>query len=105
LLRLAIELKLAETLIEVSTPKRFDLGHFKDDYSEKLRELIEKKAGGEEVVAPPAEEEPQVINHMDALKQSLAKTQGSAAEREKPARRTAPSVRKHAHRARKRKTG
>ena len=40
-----------------------------------MRELIEKKVAGEEIVAPSAEEPAHVINLMDALKQSLAKVQ------------------------------
>jgi DNA end-binding protein Ku len=99
------ELKLAETLIQVSTAKRFDLGQFKDDYTEKMKELIEKKVAGEEIVAPPSEEPAHVVNLMDALKQSLAKVQGAGAEEVKPPKKMAASARKATGRARKQKSG
>src|SRR5262249_25696637 len=99
----AEELKLAETLIQASTAKKFDLGQFKDDYTEKMRELIEKKVAGEEIVAPPAEQPTQIINLMDALKQSLAKVQAPAEE--KPPKRVAASVRKAPGSARKKRSG
>ena len=41
-------------------------------YVEELTKLIEAKVQGEEVVTPPAPEEPKVINLMDALKRSVA---------------------------------
>jgi DNA end-binding protein Ku len=97
------ELKLAEALIEASTAKRFDLGQFKDDYTEKMRELIEKKVAGEQIVAPPAEQPAQIINLMDALKQSLAKVQST--DEAKPPKKVAPSVRKAPGRVRKKKSG
>jgi non-homologous end joining protein Ku len=97
------ELKLAETLLEASTATHFDLSQFKDDYTEKMRELIEKKVAGQEIVAPPAEAPTQVINLMDALKQSLAKVQPAAEA--KPPKKVAASVRKPPGRARKKKSG
>jgi DNA end-binding protein Ku len=101
------ELKLAKTLIEASTPKDFDLSQYKDDYTDKLTELINKKVAGEEVVAPPVHEQAQIINLMDALKGSLEKVQKGQPEAEaaaKPPKKMAPSVRKQAKGA-KRKSG
>jgi DNA end-binding protein Ku len=65
------ELKLARTLIETLAVDEFDFSQFKDKYNDRLRELIELKIKGQEVVAPPAEEAPQVINLMEALQKSL----------------------------------
>lgn len=103
----AEELKLAKTLIEASTPKQFDFSQYKDDYTEKLTELINKKVAGEEVVAPPVHEQAQIINLMDALKGSLAKVQQAQPEAaaDKPPKKMAPSVRKPAKAAAKRKSG
>jgi len=100
------ELKLAKTLIEASSPKKFDLGKYKDLYTAKLTELIQKKVAGEEVVAPPVHEQAQIINLMDALRASVeqvqkAQPEGAAA---KPPRKMAPSVGK-ARPAAKRKSG
>lgn len=67
------ELKLAETLIDASTAEEFDWSKYEDRYTERLRTLIEAKVQGKELVAPPTSEEPQVINLMDALRQSVAR--------------------------------
>jgi DNA end-binding protein Ku len=101
------ELKLAKTLINASTAKKFDLGAYKDLYTEKLTQLVEAKIAGQEIVAPPPHEGPQVINLMEALKQSVAqvapaKKEAAAA---KPPRKMAPSVRKPERAARRQKSG
>src|SRR5262249_4402245 len=103
------ELKLVKTLIEASTSKKFDFGKYKDDYTEKLTKLIEAKAAGEEIVAPPVHEQAQIINLMDALRQSVAKVQHETpapapAAAAKPPKKMAPSVRK-AEGGRKKKSG
>lgn len=69
----AAEMKLAETLIKASTSKRLDLSAYKDTYSHKLKELIDAKVEGREIVVPPEEDEPATLNLMDALKKSVAK--------------------------------
>jgi len=100
------ELKLAKTLIEASSPKQFDFSKYKDHYTEKLTQLIEKKVAGEEVVAPPVHEHAPIINLMDALKESLAKVQKAEPEAaEKPAKKMAESARKPGRGAAKRKSG
>jgi DNA end-binding protein Ku len=95
------ELKLAKTLISASTAKKFDLSAYKDNYTEKLTQLVEAKISGQEIVAPPAHEGPHVINLMEALKQSVAQTKKDA----KPARVMELSVPKRERTARKRKLG
>jgi DNA end-binding protein Ku len=74
------ELQLAKKLIAASTSKRFDLARYQDTYAERLQTLIEAKVAGREIVGAPPQEEPPVINLMDALKQSIAR-------KEKPAKR------------------
>jgi DNA end-binding protein Ku len=74
------ELKLAQTLIDASTSKKFDLSKYENRYTESLKALIDAKVEGKELVAPPQVEEPQVINIMDALRQSVAKAKGEAKE-------------------------
>lgn len=66
------ELKMAKTLIS-SMDKPFEPAMYKDEYQEKLKEVIEKKIAGKEVVAAATSEEPRsnVINLMDALKKSV----------------------------------
>lgn len=67
------ELKMAQALID-SMDNPFDPSQYKDEYQGKLKELIETKIAGKEVVAS-AKSEPSgnVINLMDALKASIEK--------------------------------
>src|SRR5262249_28908951 len=102
------ELNLAKHLIEASTTKNIDLAKYKDVYTEKLTKLIEAKVAGEELVAPPPTEHPDVINLWDALKKSLAMKQEAATPTKaskKPAKKMAASVDKKQAAARKKKTG
>ncbi|MDP4108591.1 MAG: Ku protein [Bacillota bacterium] len=64
------ELKMAETLIN-SMDAPFDPSEYKDEYQTKLRELIEAKIAGREIVAAKPEEKGGVISLMDALKASV----------------------------------
>lgn len=91
------ELELVNMLIKASTPKKFDFAKYKDPYKTKLKELIDAKVEGKEMVAPPSEEEPKVINLMDALKKSL-EMQGEEA---KPPRKMAKSAAGRKRRARR----
>jgi len=63
---------------------------------------------GKEIVATPAEEHAQVINLMDALKQSVAQAQEKAGEKPvaaaPPPRNVAPSTAGRAGKTGKRKT-
>src|SRR5205807_1510053 len=96
------EAELVHTLIRASTAKKFDLSKYKNQYREKLGKLIEAKAEGKEIVTPPAEQEPHVINLMDALKKSLDR-QGASVEGNghKPPKRMAKSGRKPVARRRR----
>jgi DNA end-binding protein Ku len=97
------ELKLAKTLTEAMKVQDFDLAEYKDEFTNKVRELVEAKVKGAEVVAPPeADSQPAVVNLMDALKASLAQAQ-RAAKPAKPPRIAAPSV-GSARQVRRRKT-
>jgi DNA end-binding protein Ku len=100
------ELTLAKTLVDASTRREFDFGTYKDKYHDKLSQLIQAKVEGKEIVAPPAQEESQVINLMDALRQSVAKVQlESSLETDRPPKQMAPSVQPEAAQKRKRKLG
>lgn len=66
------ELKMAKLLINsMDTP--FDPAMYKDEYQERLRELIEKKISGQEIVAPEEDTGGKVIDLMEALKASVDK--------------------------------
>jgi DNA end-binding protein Ku len=94
------ELTLTRTLLKAFEKKRFKLEAYTDSYVAQLREFIEAKVEGKEIVAPPATEEPHVINLMDALKKSVARAEHegepAAARNGKAKRKVAPSSRRSA---------
>lgn len=67
------ELKMAQVLINsMDTP--FDPSQYKDEYQGRLKELIESKISGKEVVTvSPEESAGKVLDLMDALKASIEK--------------------------------
>jgi DNA end-binding protein Ku len=83
------ELKLTRQLIEALVEEKFDIGRYSDTYTEKLAKVIEAKVAGKELVSPPPEEEPQVINLMQALKESVQRIQ--TPRKKKPSRKMAAS--------------
>ena len=64
------EVKLAKQVIETFQAP-LDLKEYKDEYQEGLKEIIDAKIAGREVIAPQVEEPPKVVNLMEALKRSL----------------------------------
>ena len=54
----AKSVKLAEELVHSMIARDFDFEAYKDDYRERMKELIDAKRAGREIVAPEAEEEP-----------------------------------------------
>ena len=66
------ELKIARQLIESLTDE-FDPEKYRDEYRERVLELIERKAEGQEIVLQPAaaEEATEVVDLMAALEASL----------------------------------
>jgi DNA end-binding protein Ku len=90
------EQQLATLLIEAATTAAIDWSKYRDDTAEKLSALIETKIAGRQWVVP-AEEPPQVLQLLDALKQSVAAAeQKSTTVRAKPERRPAISRRRSA---------
>jgi DNA end-binding protein Ku len=68
------EVEMAEQLI-ASLSGDFDPTKYKDEYRERVLELIEAKAAGEEIKIQPQEEPVKVPDLMAALEQSLAAAQ------------------------------
>src|SRR5918999_2247502 len=94
------ELAIAKQLVE-SLAAEWDPARYKDEYREKVMQLIESKAAGEELaVQPEAEEAAPVPDLMAALKASLDAVQGRDAE---PSKTKKPAARKRASTAPKRK--
>jgi DNA end-binding protein Ku len=70
----ARELEMARQLVDTLSGT-FDPEKYHDEYREEVLALIERKAAGEEIVAPAAPEEPaKVLDLMAALEASLART-------------------------------
>ncbi len=89
------ELKMAQQLI-ASLSADFDPSRFKDEYRERVLDLIERKAAGEEIAVQPEAEEPAAVpDLMAALEASLAAIRsdlsGEAPEKpaDKPRKRAA----------------
>ena len=62
---------LASHILETKAAK-FDPGKFKDEYETALRKLVQRKAKGHTIEVPEPQEKPSnVINLMDALRESL----------------------------------
>jgi DNA end-binding protein Ku len=81
------ELKMAQQLIE-SLSSEFEPDKYRDEYREKVLELIERKAAGEEIAVQPEAPQPaKVPDLMAALEASLAAVKGGDAE---PAAKPAP---------------
>lgn len=89
------ELAMAQQLIS-SLSAEFDPTKFRDEYREKVLELIEKKAAGEEIAVQPEAEEPAAApDLMAALEASLAAVSSGDSD-EAPAPKPAPKSRKRA---------
>lgn len=80
------ELELTKKLMEATTSDEFDIAKYENVYHDKLRELIDAKIEGKEIVAPPDEQPEQVINLMDALKASVAQAEDAAQAKKKVAK-------------------
>ena len=99
--------KITKDMIELaghilhSKAAHFDPSKFKDEYEDALKALVRRKASGKKIDLPEPEERPSnVINLMDALRQSLKGR--AAAKRAQPAARRQSSHRrapKKAHRS------
>ncbi len=95
-------LELAGHILDTKAA-HFDPGKFKDQYEIALRKLVERKAAGKKIepAAPPSRPD-NVINLMDALRQSLGGGQARSAASGRGRRPSRPAPR-HPTRSRKRK--
>lgn len=75
-------LQLATTLIEQKVTD-FDFSKYEDRYEVALREMIQEKLKGHKPIVAAAPERGNVINLMDALKQSLGQAKPSAPSKSK----------------------
>jgi len=76
------EVKLARQVMSTFEGE-VDFKSYRDEYQDGLRQIIDAKIEGREVVAPEVEAPPKVVNLMDALRKSL---DSISAARKKPER-------------------
>ena len=73
-----------------------DLQEYRDDYQVGLREIIDAKIEGREIVAPEIEAPPKVVNLMEALRKSLDTISSSKKTAAPVTRMPAPAQKKRA---------
>jgi DNA end-binding protein Ku len=91
--------RLAESLIQSWSHQRFRFASYENNYREHLQELIDAKVAGREIVTPAEPEQAPVINLMDALKRSLARTTSKSKPAAAGAKRRSPPKAKSKRRA------
>jgi len=107
-----IELDLADKLIQQLEKDRFEPSRFRDEWAEKVREAVEKKVAGEELVTAPEAPKAQIIDLLEALKRSVAAAEAAPANVETPPpsvakgpKKAEPRAVEEAPKARKKKSG
>jgi DNA end-binding protein Ku len=96
-------LDLAVHIVDSKTG-RFEPAKFKDEYENALKELLRKKQKGERIERPKEPSRANVVNLMDALRQSVKVESGSTARRKisgSPDRRPAKKPSRSAAKQRK----
>jgi DNA end-binding protein Ku len=101
------ELAMAQQLID-SLSGDFEPAKYEDTYRERVLDLIERKAQGEEIAVQPAAEEPaKVPDLMAALEESIkavkdrGDAKGDGAPKKKPARKRGAGTKKKKHKKKK----
>src|SRR5215216_1679328 len=90
------ELKMAQQLID-SLSSDFAPEKYRDEYREKVLELIERKAAGEEIAVQPEAPKPKKVpDLMAALEASLAAVKSDSAGNGEPKKKKAPARKKAA---------
>ncbi len=89
------EVKLAQQVIGTFEGE-LDFASYRDEYQQGLREIIDAKIEGREVVAQEVEAPPKVVNLMDALRRSLDTISTTKKKPALPARVAAAAPKKRA---------
>ena len=72
------ELDLAEKLIDQLSVDEFSKDKYKDDYADRVRQAVDQKVAGKEIVMAAEAPRAQIIDLFEALKRSIADTKKSA---------------------------
>jgi len=70
------EIDMAKTLIDSMT-STFDPGLYHDEYQERLRQAIETKIAGKEIVNADTESQNNIIDLMEAMKRTVEMAKGT----------------------------
>jgi DNA end-binding protein Ku len=93
------ELELAVQLIRQIATDEFNPQSYRDEVRERVLELIQRKIEGEDITETPAEApQTQIIDLMEALKASLARSEGAADDSSRKPARAAEKAAKRAPR-------
>jgi DNA end-binding protein Ku len=87
------EVKLAQQVIGTFEGE-LDFGSYRDEYQQGLREIIDAKIEGREIVTQEVEAPPKVVNLMDALRKSLDSIKKKPVAAPAPARAAAAPKRR-----------
>jgi DNA end-binding protein Ku len=98
------EMKLAKQVISTFEGE-LNLKDYKDEYREGLRQIIDAKIAGEEIVAPEVQEPPKVVDLMEALRRSLDSVSGDKKKTAKATAKPAAKAKAAGNGAKKRKAG
>lgn len=79
-----IELELADKLIEQLAEPAFSPEKYRDEYRERVLVAVDQKVKGEEVTQASSEPQAQIIDLLEALKQSVARAKPAAEATEVP---------------------
>ena len=100
-------LDLASRIVKIKAG-HFDTDKFEDQYEDALKELLKKKQEGKPIERPERPKPTNVVNLMDALRQSVEAGGASTASKPKsnaPARRSAHEKPEQPKRKKARRTG
>jgi DNA end-binding protein Ku len=91
------EVDMAQAYIETMTSE-FDPNDYTDEYAAALRSVVDAKVAGRQIVTPDAEAQPaaEVIDLMEALRQSVARAKARREGTAEPEESPAPAPRKAA---------
>jgi DNA end-binding protein Ku len=73
-----IELELADKLIQQLDQPKFQPEKFRDTWADRVKEAVDKKIAGEDVLAAPEAPKAQIIDLLEALKRSVAQADTGA---------------------------
>jgi DNA end-binding protein Ku len=95
------EVDMAKTLVEnLSEP--FEIEKYDDTYRKELLKLLRAKAKGKKLPEPPAEEEGEVVDLMEALRESVQRTKkqrAAASKKKPPVKKKAPAKKRTTRKA------